>query len=134
MTIYFTYYGVSLFHDRTQSTKVPIAGQACFQPYSADVHAPYQLIAYSLKQLRREAIVSCSLIVFESLYSNFDLVMAVWCLYPFVIDWWRVASFSSAGINVAVGSKKSDASIILAPLAHLSPDYLYRPCRMTLPA
>ena len=30
------YRGVSLFQDRTENTKVPIAGYAFFQPYSAD--------------------------------------------------------------------------------------------------
>ena len=82
------YHVVSLFHDRTQSTNVSIAGHALFQPYSADkpVHAPYILIASVLKQLSREAIGPCSL-VFESLYRYSDFVMAGWrYLYPVVVD------------------------------------------------
>ena len=52
------YRGVFLFQDRTQSTKVSIAGHVLFQPSSADklVHASYQLIASGLTQLSREAI------------------------------------------------------------------------------
>ena len=75
--------------DRTQSTKVPIAGHAFFQPYSADkpVHAPYQLIASGLKQLSREAVRLFSLVVFESLYRNSDLVMVVRrYVYSIVVD------------------------------------------------
>ena len=86
------YRGVSLFQDRTQSTKVPIAGHVFVQPYFADklVHTPYELFASGLKQLSREAVGSCCLVVFKSL--------------------------------------------TLASLAHLSPDYFFCPCRMTLRA
>ena len=86
------YCGVSLFQDRTQSTKVSIAGHDFFQPYSADklLHAP--------KQLSREAMGPWSLVVFESLYCNSDLVMAGRrYLYRFAV-------FSRAEINVTVAS------------------------------
>ena len=93
-----SYRRVSLFQDGTQSTKVPIAGHAFFQPYSADklVHAPYQLIASGLKQLNREDIGPLSLVVFESLYRNTDLV---------VIDWCRFRPISKLSCNPKVAEK-----------------------------
>ena len=47
------YHRVSLFQDRTQSTKISIGGHAFFKPYSVDklVHTAYQVIAFGLKQL-----------------------------------------------------------------------------------
>ena len=36
LIVHSAYRGISLFQDRTQSTKVPIAGHAFFQPYSVD--------------------------------------------------------------------------------------------------
>ena len=60
-----------------------------FQPYSADklVHASYQLIASGLKQLNKEAVRPCSLVVFASLYRNSDLlVTGRRYLYPVVVD------------------------------------------------
>ena len=97
-----TYRGVFLFHDRTQSTKVPIAGHAFFQQYSAD-NTPYQLITSGLKQLSWQAVRPCSLVVFESLYRNSELVMAGRrYLNTVVVDWWQFAVFSSSEINVAI--------------------------------
>ena len=73
------YRGVSLFQDRTQSTNVPIAGNAFFLQCSADklVHVHYQLIGSAgLKQLSWETVGPCSPVAFESLYRKSDLVMA----------------------------------------------------------
>ena len=106
------YRGVCLFQDRTQSTKVIIAGHAFFHPYSVDklVHAPYQFIASGLKQLSRDAVGPGNLLVFESLYRNSDLVMAGRpYLYPVVVDWCQCAVFSSGGINVAVATLQDEA-------------------------
>ena len=64
-------------------------------------------IASGLKQLRREAVV---------------------------VDWCRFAVFSSCGINIAVTSQLRRKVMSPQPLAHLSPDYLFCPCRMTLRA
>ena len=66
---------ISLFQDRTQSTKVPIAGQLS-SSHILQIIWCMQLIASSLIQLSREAVGPYSLVVFESLYRNSDLVIS----------------------------------------------------------